>query len=277
MGDTSGRSISPIAGFEDTETGGFTSERCASRRKLIDVAAAVKHLSKLLGIDRPVRAILGSIYEVRTEEPIVHLTYDDGPHPAVTPAVLDVLAECGIQATFFMLAREAERYPDLVAEVRRRGHAVGLHTRTHRPLPELGWRELIDEVITARRDLESVARTRVRWFRPPYGIDGWRGSPIARLGQMQSVCWSADTHDWKGLSGQDPLRNTRKNLRRGGIVLMHDVPATKSRDEDERRGFIPKDQLTRLVLQEVAKRGLTAVPLARLLASGRVLKRVRLS
>ena len=240
------------------------------------MAGSMTRLPKSFRLDRPVHAVFGSIYEVRTEEPIVHLTYDDGPHPEVTSAVLDVLDEFGIEATFFMLTRQAERHPDLVGEVRRRGHAIALHTRTHRPLPELGWRQLIDEVITARKDLEAIAGVPVRWFRPPYGADGWRGVPITRVGKMTSVAWTADTHDWKGLTGEDPLRNARKNLRPGAIVLMHDVPATGSRQEDESRGLVTKEALTRLLVDEIERRGLQPVSLDRLLRAGPPVKRVRL-
>src|SRR5690606_20963877 len=199
LGTAPGRALSPSAWFEGSQARGIAGEsQPQTAEGLRRMAGSMTRLPKSFRLDRPVHAVFGSIYEVRTEEPIVHLTYDDGPHPDVTPAVLDVLDEFGIEATFFMLTRQAERHPDLVGEVRRLGHAIALHTRTHRPLPELGWRQLIDEVITARKDLEAIAGVPVRWFRPPYGADGWRGVPITRVGKMTSVAWTADTHDGKG-------------------------------------------------------------------------------
>lgn len=232
---------------------------------------------RALNVEAPIHAVMGSMYAVETREPVVHLTYDDGPHPEVTPAVLDALDEFGAPATFFMLTREAERYPELVHEVRRRGHTVALHTRTHRRLSTLTWRELIDEVIVARRDLEAIAETEIAWFRPPYGAEGIRGVPVVRAGGMRTVGWSSDTHDWKGLKGEDPLRNARKNLEGGGIVLMHDVPATDSMKGDQAQGYISKDDLTRLLLTEVEGMGLRPVSLSALVAEGSVLKRARLA
>src|SRR5690554_228422 len=140
---------------------------------------AVRFL-RALKLEAPIHAVMGSMHAVETDQPVIHLTYDDGPHPDVTPTILDALDEYEAKASFFMLTQQAERYPDLVQEVQRRGHLVALHTRTHRRLPTLTWSELFDEVVNARHDLEEIAGQQVTWFRPPFGAEGIRGAAMVR-------------------------------------------------------------------------------------------------
>ena len=229
------------------------------------------------GLERPIHAIAGSMYAVDTKEPVFHLTYDDGPHPEVTLAVLEALEEHQAPATFFVLTRLAQLHPDLIDETLARGHTIALHTRTHPRLSDVSWRQLIDEVHTARRDLEAVTKRPVRWFRPPYGAEGMRSIPVVRASRMRTVGWSADSHDWKGLTADDPLRNTTKNIAPGGIALLHDVPVGASAAEDLAKGYITKGDLTRALLDELRKRGIRPVSLQGLLACGPALRRAKLA
>jgi chitooligosaccharide deacetylase len=229
------------------------------------------------GLERPIHAIAGALESVDTERPIFHLTYDDGPHPTVTPAVLNALDEGGAKATFFVLTEKAQRYPDLVVETMNRGHSIGLHTRTHPRLPEVSWRQLLDEVGAARRDLEQVTGQPIHWFRPPYGAEGLRSIPVVRWFKMRTMVWSVDTHDWKGLRRPDPLPQLDRRLSSGGIALLHDVPAGVSPEEDRANGYLSKDELTRIFLQRLDDKGLRPVSLSDLLAAGSPVRRAKLA
>src|SRR4030088_90194 len=133
---------------------------------------------RALALAGPWTAPVGSLVGVRTDQPHVVLTFDDGPEPGGTDKVLAALSEYAATATFFVLVNRALRYPKLLAEVVSAGHEIGLHGMDHRRLTRLSGPEV-------RRGLaEGVARLggfvggAVRWFRPPYGAQTpsvWRG------------------------------------------------------------------------------------------------------
>ena len=231
--------------------------------------------AKALGLGRALDLVAGSVCEISTSRPIFHLTFDDGPHPEVTPAVLDVLAESNVNATFFLLADPAKRHPEIVRETLARGHEIGLHGRTHLRLSTAPWSAIIDEISKAHAELEEVAGRQVKFFRPPYGAHGIRSLAVTRTRRMKTVLWSVDTDDWKGLSPADPLQGTTGRMGSGGISLQHDTPVGESVAEDEVKGLIRKDVLTRELLAEMERRGLEPVPLSELLSSGRPVRRAK--
>ncbi|MGD2060738.1 MAG: polysaccharide deacetylase family protein [Acidimicrobiia bacterium] len=229
-----------------------------------------------MGLEKPIHAMAGSLVGVNTSQPVFHLTFDDGPHPDVTPRVLDVLSEHQVTATFFVLTERAQQHPELIDRLKRQGHEIALHTRTHPRLTETPLAQMIDEIRHARRDLEEVTKTKVRWFRPPYGAQNLRSLAVVRASGMQTVLWSVDSWDWKGLTAENPLERRAERLTPGGILLMHDTPADESGD-DAAKGLIAKDELTALYLAELAKRGLEAVSLDDLLAAGTPTRRAKFS
>ncbi|HEU4895284.1 MAG TPA: polysaccharide deacetylase family protein [Acidimicrobiia bacterium] len=229
-----------------------------------------------LGIEKGVHAIAGSAYAVDTDEPVFHLTFDDGPNREVTPDVLDALDEFGAKATFFVLTSRAQEHPELVAETMARGHLVGLHTRTHTRLSDCNFSQLVDEVYTARKDLEEVTGVPVEWFRAPYGAEGARSLPVIRFAKMKSLNWSVDTHDWKGLDAASPIGGWRERIGSGGVALLHDVPSGETVGDDDANGFVRKGDLTRALLRELRDRELAPVSLPELLATGPTLRRAKL-
>lgn len=210
---------------------------------------------------------------VATDRPVFHLTFDDGPHPEVTPRVLDVLEEFGAPATFFLLADQAKKHPDVVEETLRRGHEVGLHGRTHLRLSTADWRSLLDETARSRREMEEVVGRGVEYFRPPYGDHDLRSRAMVWAQGMKSVLWSVDTYDWRGIRRGDSLRAITDAVIPGGIVLIHDTPIGKTIAEERARGLIAKEDLTRAVLSYLYARGLTSVSLTELAGSGREIRR----
>ena len=235
----------------------------------------IAKIAQSLGIRRGIDAVVGSVCEVETTSPVFHVTFDDGPHPEVTPAVLDVLDEAGAKATFFLLADPAKQYPEIVKETIARGHQIGLHGRTHIRLSTASWGVITDEVSKAHAELEEVAGQPVDLFRPPYGAHGLRSLSLVKSRGMRTILWSVDTDDWKGLTPEEPLKGTTKRIAAGGIGLLHDTPVGGSVADDGTNGLIRKEELTRALLDEIGERGLRPVSLQELMSAGEPIRRAK--
>jgi len=156
----------------------------------------------------------------------VWLTIDDGPDPADTPRILDLLEQHGARATFFVIGERAGRHRDLVAEIVRRGHEVGHHTLTH-PAgtfwcagPARLGREL-DGGLAAL----AAAGVRPRWFRAPVGIKNVFLAPALSRRDLRCVGWSIRSGDCLGRNAGAVVAHVEARLRPGAIVLMHEGPS----------------------------------------------------
>jgi peptidoglycan-N-acetylglucosamine deacetylase len=166
------------------------------------------------------------VWRVKTQAPLVALSFDDGPAPRHTPRVLEILARHDARATFFLIGERAAREPQLVAQLRAGGHEVGNHSAAHSSILGLDDRELADDL---RRTDEVLGLTGPRrLFRPPSGrIWPWQLTTLARLGYT-CVLGSAYPYD----PHQPPASYIRwlvtKNLAPGVIVILHDGIANPS-------------------------------------------------
>ena len=150
------------------------------------------------------------------DEKRIYLTFDDGPIPEVTPWVLGVLDRYGVKATFFMVGDNARRYPALVDEVRRRGHAVGNHTMHHLQGAKVTTRAYLRDVQEAARLLDTSL------FRPPHGWLRPRQAQILRK-HYRIVMYDLVTRDYsRRLGWEDVLANVKRYARPGAIVVFHD-------------------------------------------------------
>jgi peptidoglycan-N-acetylglucosamine deacetylase len=178
-----------------------------------------------LTLAAPLLSRLTCTFCVDTTEQVVALTYDDGPDPAHTPGLLDLLADRGVRATFFVLADAADAHPDLVRRIVADGHELALHGADHTRLTTLPDAEAVAVVADARRRVEAVAGVPVRLFRPPYGahtpgaLRGWR-----RLG-LDVVIWSGWAADWVDDPADVVADRARGVVHPGGILLLHDTRA----------------------------------------------------
>ena len=173
------------------------------------------------GVDPVLGPFVGSLHHVATDAAIVALTIDDGPDPHWTGPVLEVLANTGARATFFMLVERAEARPDLVRRVVDAGHEIGLHGVDHSPLP-LARRPIERVLAEGRARLESLSGQPLVWFRPPFGIQSPGSYRATRRVGLEVVVWGPEGADWE-LSTPGPIaaRLTRAT-RAGDIVLLHD-------------------------------------------------------
>ncbi|NYG07047.1 chitooligosaccharide deacetylase [Phycicoccus badiiscoriae] len=154
---------------------------------------------------------------------MVALTFDDGPDPASTPAVLDVLDQFGVVATFFMIGRNVVERPDLAVEVLRRGHQVASHTQDHLWLDEQPAAVVRSQVLAGAASLARVGAPSTRLFRPPHG---WTSPTVARVTHahgLRCIFWSECLEHYLRLG--DPSSAAAAVAARtgpGSIILCHD-------------------------------------------------------
>ena len=151
----------------------------------------------------------------------IELTFDDGPDPVWTPAVLRALAAIGARATFYVVAPLARLHAPLVRAAAGAGHEIGLHCFEHVRHSRCTRREVEEDTDRALAVLSALGLAPRRW-RTPWGDSAeWTAAVAARRG-LSIAGWSSDTHDWRGDSWRAMLRGLEAGLRPGGVVLMHD-------------------------------------------------------
>jgi peptidoglycan/xylan/chitin deacetylase (PgdA/CDA1 family) len=149
------------------------------------------------------------------------LTFDDGPDPCGTPAVLDALARAGAKATFFVIAPRAQNHPELLARIGSEGHTLALHCDEHVRHTERDRDWLRRDTERALTRLQRLG-VRPGLWRVPWGVPApWTASLAAEL-DLRLVGWDVDTHDWRGDAAPTMFDDTRDGLRDGAIVLAHD-------------------------------------------------------
>lgn len=158
-----------------------------------------------------------ALWRMDETERSVYLTFDDGPIPEATPFVLNALDSVGAKATFFMVGDNAHRYPELLEEVRRRGHSVGNHTYNHiGGFKWSSWKYLYN-----CHKAEEVLHTRL--FRPPHGWMRVTQYRTMRMFDYKVVMWDLVTRDYSNrLTAEEVLENVKRYARNGSIITFHD-------------------------------------------------------
>ena len=177
-----------------------------------------------LGQWAPIRALPGDLCRWRgpAAGAGVALTFDDGPHPATTPLVLQRLDELGLVGSFFCLGALVREHPSLVGEILARGHSVEVHGyhHDHHFIRTPGW--VLSDLRAALEVLEQ-AGARPQWYRPPYGQTTGASMLAARRFGLRLVLWSAWGHEWDAPSSSSVADRVIGALEPGAIVLLHDT------------------------------------------------------
>jgi len=159
----------------------------------------------------------------------IAITIDDGPDPAVTPAVLDLLDRHGAKATFFCIGEKAQRHPDLCREIIARGHSIENHSMRHRyyfPLLSVGgWHS---ELQTAQETLTAITGSRPVFFRAPAGLRNPLLDPVLSRLDLQLASWTRRGFDTVESNPQTVLAKLLKDLKAGDILLLHDGNAART-------------------------------------------------
>ncbi|OAB60238.1 chitooligosaccharide deacetylase NodB-like protein [Leptolyngbya valderiana BDU 20041] len=169
------------------------------------------------------------LWSIETSEPVVALTFDDGPHPEYTPQVLDVLEKFGIVASFFWLGSCVRRYPEVAKAVFDRGHWIGLHGDTHRSFIRSTRDELQSRLecnqlaISEALDLPlEWVGDRVRDVRPPNGLFTPQTLTWLQEWNYRPVMWSVVPEDWVRPGISRAVDRVLSQVRPGSVVVLHD-------------------------------------------------------
>ncbi len=185
----------------------------------------------------PTSQIFGRVLIAGRDPRQLALTYDDGPNPAVTPRLLDLLAQHQVRATFFLIGSFARQQPALAREIATAGHLIGNHTLTH---PKLAWQSserIRQELHDGSRLIEDIVGAPVRYFRPPHGS---RRPYVMRAAGELGLCtvlWNVTAADWNPIGTDAITRNVERGIlrnqgrSRGSNILLHDG-SHKNQDAD---------------------------------------------
>ena len=208
-------------------------------------AAHIPQLCDVLGIAR--RLDLGS--------GAVGLTFDDGPHPEGTPAVLDALAAAAARATFFVVGEQARRDRGLVREVVAAGHRLAVHGDRHRPLPLVGPRALRADLDRCAALVTELGGGPPERYRPPYGVFTPAALLDVRRRGWTPLLWSAWGRDWTARATAESVAAlATRGVRGGDVVLLHDADHYSApRSWRATAAALPR------ILDELGARGLRAV------------------
>ena len=184
----------------------------------------------------------------------IALTFDDGPDPLRTPALLDALAELDVKATFFVTGRQVDAHPELCARLVREGHTIGNHTYSHRYLPLARSRSVEAELRATDHAIKRATGVVPVIARPPYGgRSPWTVRAFARAAK-RLVLWDLNSWDWKGKPAHDVADRVVSRARAGSIVLFHEA----------REGGETTVAAVRLVVPRLRDRGFELVTVDRL-------------
>jgi peptidoglycan/xylan/chitin deacetylase (PgdA/CDA1 family) len=184
------------------------------------------------------------------------LTFDDGPHPQGTPAVLEILAAAGVHATFFLVGEQLRRSPSLGAEIVAGGHAIGLHCDRHRNLLRLTPRQVRLDIDRAQATIEDLTGRSPSLYRPPYGVLNATALRMARSRGWRTLLWSGWGRDWEArATPASILSRLTTDARDGAVLLLHDAD-----DYGARGCWRQTVAALPTVLATLAERGLEPMP-----------------
>jgi peptidoglycan-N-acetylglucosamine deacetylase len=165
----------------------------------------------------------------------VALTFDDGPHPEGTPAVLEALARAGAVATFFLVGEQVQRRPELAGRIVSEGHVAALHGFRHRLQPRLVAESVREDLRRGAAAIEDAIGRRPTWHRPPYGVYSPAGLEAARTAGLRPLLWSRWGKDWRRFT--TPPRIASRATRAvgdGDVILLHDADFYSARGSHRR-------------------------------------------
>lgn len=152
----------------------------------------------------------------------IALTFDDGPDPDYTPAILDILKEHDVKATFFLLGEHVRLYPQIAQRIVEEGHEIGNHSYSHRNLYRLNPLLIEKEMDKAHSIIEEVTGERVYLFRPPRGLYDTNVEKLAKERGYTLVLWSLSSWDWAEISARSIEQRVLNHTRGGDVLLFHD-------------------------------------------------------
>ncbi|MBP1927275.1 peptidoglycan/xylan/chitin deacetylase (PgdA/CDA1 family) [Sedimentibacter acidaminivorans] len=186
--------------------------------------------------------------EIDPDQPMVAITFDDGPSQYYTPIILDVLKENDARATFFVLGNEVKKNKEILVRMIDEGNEIGNHSYNHKDLTSISDYELYQQIVGTDEFIEDITGIKPTVIRPPYGFVNDR---ISSRIYKPIILWSLDTLDWQNRNTKKICSNILENVKDGDIVLMHDIYGTTA-------------DAVKIVVPELVKRGYQLVTVSEL-------------
>lgn len=220
------------------------------------VTAGLAYLFCYGGYEGPVDWAMGTKTHGSRDRRRIALTFDDGPDPVRTPALLDALRELGVTATFFLVGKQVDAHPELAARIVREGHEIGNHTYNHRYLPLARSHSVAAEIAATDEAIVRATGMVPALARPPYGGRSPRNVRVFARSGKQLVLWDVNSNDWKGAAAEEVARRVVERTRPGSIILMHEA----------REGGEVSIEAVKLLVPELRARGFEFASVTRTIA-----------
>jgi peptidoglycan-N-acetylglucosamine deacetylase len=199
----------------------------------------------------------------RTDRNQIAITFDDGPHPRFTRDILLTLKKEQVPATFFLVGKKVEAFPDVVREIVGAGHEVGLHGYTHRSFGSMTHLTLRDEFERSRDAIKKALSIEPLLIRPPGGSCGRYLLDLARDRACKIVLWNRAGWDWTDIPAEEVARRALEKPKAGNILLLHDGDG-ESLDGDRHRTV---DALG-IIIRELKCQGFSFAKVSEILPGG---------
>lgn len=159
---------------------------------------------------------------IDTKEKIIALTFDDGPHPEFTPAILDLLDKYNAKATFFCIGKNVEMHQQLARTIKDKGHVLGNHSYSHNNLFSLFGKKKVENELTSSNDvILATTGAHCKLFRPPYGVTNPPIASALKSLPLKTVGWSIRSFD-TSRAPEKVIKSVISKIKPGSIILLHD-------------------------------------------------------
>jgi len=220
----------------------------------------------LVFCDQAVFTRKDTVYSMSTAEKIVAITFDDGPSPVWTPRILSELKRAGIKATFFMVGKHVERYPEIARRVAQEGHEIQNHSYDHKLLIWSDHNELRREILETERVIREVTGQTTKYFRPPKSwLTKTEKRQIEKMG-YRTVLWTLNSKDWVTFDDKYVVRFIMSRIRLGDIVLFHDSGGVFGTEGGDRHETV---KTVSQLVQGLRERGYRCVTISELMLARR--------
>ncbi len=239
------------------------------------------------------RKIHGCIYEGYDKRDAVAITFDDGPNPEVTPEILKILKSKNVKATFFLVGKNIEKYPEIARQITRDGHDISNHTYTHPRLVDLyeninqGEQDVINEIqncIDTIKKITGLAEEEIRFFRPPFTswneelgrvVEPFYGHRVV-MSTVGSSDWDWDNnnHQWNDVDDINSqtkkiLESVRKKIKPGSIIALHDSAHYGIKYSNWAKRAVPTLKALPTIIDDIKMRGYKVVKLSQMEFKGK--------
>lgn len=200
----------------DTETAKMALERVLAAEPTYQDAA-----QRLSALYKPKGSYV-RLYKLNSNRKVVALTFDDGPKKD-TGQILDILKAKGVKATFFLVGKQVDTFPELVKRIAKEGHLIGCHTYNHRDMENVSENEITQEVFKTVTTVRNLTGQDMRYLRPPGGHEGKRLPNVMRRFGFTTVFWSSNCVKCEGTTRKKLYNYAVSTAKPGSIILLHNL------------------------------------------------------